>query len=155
MADKVLILNQPQRTIYGVWGESSDKSIPKDIPNLSKKYYELVGKEPESVLPFYVLSKDYDPESGCFQLFIGGEIPGDQLESFSLPEGDYGQIAVKPKLGFLWGPAIGAAKGFFYGKWLPACPYTALNMEYEYHSEKSLGKGGEIDLYFAIQNTEA
>ena len=151
MQMEVLITTQPSKSIYGLWMNSSDKTISKDIPALSKRYYDVIGKMPESVLPFYVLSKDYDETSGRFRLFIGGEVQHEQLDAHGLPAGDYGKITVKPKLGFIWGLAVGEAKRYFYTKWLPASEYKALNMEYEYHTEKSIGKKQEIDILFSIE----
>lgn len=103
------------------------------------------------VLPYFVLSKDYDAVSNNFEMFIGGYISNSNLESLILPAGEYAKITVKPKLGFLWGASIGEAKRYFYTKWLPKSNYEALNMEYEYHTEKSTGNNPTIDLIFAIQ----
>ena len=151
MPAEVLITSKPSQTVYGLWIASSDKTISKDIPALSKKYYDTVGKMSGSVLPFYVLSKDYDKASGKFQLFVGGNEQFEHLDDAKLPAGDYGKVSVKPKLGLIWGLAVGKAKRHFYTKWLPASGYKALNMEYEYHSEKSTGKRPEIDLFFSIE----
>lgn len=151
---EVAILTQPQQIIYGLWGKSSDKTISKDIPSLSKKYYEAIGKTPENVLPFFVLSKDYDKRNGQFGLFIGGLIQHEQLDSFSLPAGTYGKMAIRPKLGFIWGLAVGEAKRYFYTQWLPASEYIALNMEYEFHADKSVGKKPEIELFFALDKNQ-
>lgn len=143
-------ITQPQQQLYGLWQKSSDKTIAKDIPALSKKYYEVVGKPAGSVLPFFVLSQNYREATGQFDLFIGGQIYHEQLKSYILPEGTYGKMTIKPKLGFLWGMAVGQAKRYFYTKWLPASGYDALNMEYELHTEKSVAKKPENDLLFAI-----
>lgn len=64
--------------------------------------------------------------------------------------GIYGKVVVKPKLGFLWGLAVGEAKRYFYVQWLPASDYDALHMEYELHTEKSVPKKPVIALYIAI-----
>lgn len=45
---------------------------------------------------------------------------------------------------------MGEAKRYFYAQWLPNSGYKALNMEYEYHTEKSVSKKPEIEIYFAI-----
>ncbi len=156
MAIDVTIITQPEeRAIYGVWGKSSDKTVSKDIPALSKEYYGIVGKEPGLVLPFFVLSKDYAKDTGRFDLLIGGENEKAGLTKFHLPAGIYGKISVKPKLKLLWGLAVGEAKRFFYIKWLPASEYEAVNMEYELHTEKSIAKNPEVDLLFAIKTKQA
>ena len=129
MALEVTICTQPGQTIFGVWGKSGDKTVAKDIPSLSKAYYGVIGMPSGSVLPFYVLSKDYDDATGQFDLFIGGARERSGLEPLLLPAGAYGRIIVRPKLGLLWGAAIGEAKRYFYKKWLPASDYEALNVE--------------------------
>lgn len=151
----ITIHMQPQRTLYGLWETSSDRTIAKDIPRLSQKYYTAAGKTPKSVLPFYVLTKDYDPKSGVFQLFIGGELENSALERYCLPEAVYGKVFVRPRFGFLWGFAVGKTKRDFYTKWLPESGYEPLNMEYEYHTEKSVGKKAEIDLFFALKGDDS
>lgn len=137
--------------IYGIWQKSNDKTVSKDIKTLSKKYITTVSMTRKMVLPYFVLSKDYDAVSNNFEMFIGGYISNSNLESLILPAGEYAKITVKPKLGFLWGASIGEAKRYFYTKWLPKSNYEALNMEYEYHTEKSTGNNPTIDLIFAIQ----
>ena len=54
-------------------------------------------------------------------------------------------------MGFMWGLSIGEAKRAFYTEWLPNSDYTALNMEYEYHTEISAGKNPQIDILFSIE----
>lgn len=154
MAIEVSIHTQQAYSVHGVWGKSSDKTVAKDIPSLSEKYYGFIGKPPESVLPFFVLSRDYDKATGQFDLFIGGDREISGLETYYLPAGVYGKIVVKPKLGLFWGLAVGEAKRYFYTKWLPASNYEAKNMEYEYHTEKSVSKKPEIDLIFAIRKKQ-
>lgn len=151
MAIEVTVITQPVQQLYGLWGKSSDKAIAKDIPALSKRYYEAIDRAAGSVLPFYVLSKNYDPAAGTFELFIGGRIEGKGLEGFQRPAGAYGRVLVRPKLGFLWGPAVGQAKREFYTQWLPGSGYRAANMEYELHTEVSVGKKPSIELLFAIE----
>lgn len=146
-----LIQHQEEKQLYGLWHKSSDKTQSKDIPEVSKKYYEVLHKKPGMVLPFYVLSKNYDETTNCFDLFIGGQDSDGTLSKLNLPKGMYAKITVKPKIGVLWGLAIGEAKRYFYTKWLPSSGFQAVNMEYEYHTEKSTGKKPEIDLMFAIK----
>ncbi|MDL2318309.1 AraC family transcriptional regulator [Eubacteriales bacterium OttesenSCG-928-A19] len=150
MSTEITTVTQPMQEIHGLWGKSSDRTISKDIPALSKKYYEIVGKSSGSVIPFFVLSKNYDEQTQRFDLFVGGQIEHEQLESYCLPEGVYGKVTVRPRFGFLWGMAVGRAKQHFYTKWLPSSEYAALNMEYELHTEKSTGKKPEIEVLFAI-----
>jgi predicted transcriptional regulator YdeE len=155
MPINITIITQPQQVVYGLWGKSSDKTLPKDIPALSKKYYDTVGKPSGSILPFFVISKDYNEATSKFDLFIGGDIESNRLEAYKLPEGTYGKIVVKPKFGFIWGAAIGEAKHYFYTKWLPSSEYDAVNMEYEFHTEKSVMKKPEIELLFAIKKKQS
>jgi len=53
----VEILEIDETTIYGLSKMSNDKTISKDITELSKQYKEIVKKE--TVLPYFVLSKNY------------------------------------------------------------------------------------------------
>lgn len=151
MIPKITISTQPEQLLYGIQGSSGDKTIAKDIPTLSKRYRTILDDPSRDAFPFVVLTKNYDETTGAFDLFVGGTIENDQLEAMVLPEGTYGTITVKPKLGFMWGPAIGEAKRYFYTKWLPASGYEAVNLEYELHTEKSVGKKPEIDILFALK----
>ena len=137
--------------VYGLSQKSNDKTQAKDIPALAKKYYEAAGKNGGEVIPFFVISKDYDTTTRDFQLFVGGWIGNKALETFVIPRGTYGKVTVKPKLGFIWGLSIGKAKRAFYTQWLPKSKYMALNMEYEYHTEISKGKNPQIELLFAVR----
>ena len=150
----VTVIERPDKEIYGLWGKSSDKTIAKDIPRLSKQYYDTIGEKPERVLPFFVASKDYDEQTGEFDLFVGGEIECEKLTAYELPCGYYGKVVVKPKMGFVWSMAIGEAKRYVYTKWVLSSEYKALNMEYERHTEKSIGKKPEIEMFFALAKND-
>ena len=99
-----------QQTIYGIWQKSNDKTISKDIKALSKQYHAVVSMPEGKVLPYFVLSRNYNEQSRDFELFIGSEINKDGLESYVLPASEYAKITVKPKLGFLWGASIDVYK---------------------------------------------
>lgn len=60
-----------QVLLYGIWLPSSDKTISKDISRQSDLFYQLIGQLPGTVLPFFVLTRDYDLKSGKFDLFVG------------------------------------------------------------------------------------
>ena len=147
----VTLVQNGETALYGLWASSCGRTAAKDIPRLSKQYYGKVQKEPGSVLPFFVLSRNYDEQSRKFELFIGSTAVDKELDVFILPAGTYGRITVRPKFGMFWGAAIGAAKTFFYTRWLSENGYRAVNLEYEYHTEKSLGKSPTIDILFAVQ----
>lgn len=140
-----------QQTIYGLWQKSNDRTISKDINALSKQYHAVVSVPEGKVLPYFVLSRNYNEQSRDFELFIGSLIDKSGLESYVLSASEYAKITVKPKLGFLWGASIGEAKQYFYTKWLPQSSFEALNLEYEYHTERSKKKQPTIDIIFAIQ----
>lgn len=137
--------------LYGVWAAAADKTIARDIDATAAKFYGAAGKAPNSVLPFYVLTKGYDEATGRFSLFIGGEVPAEGLKAFVLPAGPCAVVPVRPKLGLLWGPAIGQAKQYVYAEWLPASGYAPANMEYERHTEASMGKNPYIELVFCLR----
>ena len=111
----------------------------------------MVSMPEGKVLPYFVLSRNYNEQSRDFELFIGSMIDKSSLESYVLSAGEYAKITVKPKLGFLWGASIGEAKQYFYTKWLPKSSFEALNLEYEYHTERSTEKQPTIDIIFAIR----
>ena len=146
----VEMIRTGEQRLYGLWKKSNDKTAAKDIDALSAAYRTAAGAQGNEVLPFFVLSKNYNEETRDFELFIGSVAEKDGLEALTLPAGLYAKMTVRPRLKFLWGPAIGAAKQYFYSKWLPASPYQALNMEYEYHTEKSTGRKPEIEMRFAV-----
>lgn len=139
------------KIIFGLYQQSNDRTQAKDIPALSKRYYEAAGKHDGEVIPLFVVSSGYDTDTKDFKLFIGGEIENAGLKTFTIPKGSYGRITVKPKMGFLWGLSIGEAKRIFYTKWLPKSDYASLNMEYEFHTKMSIGKKPQIEILFAIQ----
>ena len=140
-----------QQTIYGLWQKSNDKTISRDIKALSKQYHAVVSMPEGKVLPYFVLSRNYNKQSRDLELFIGSMIDKSNLESYVLSAGEYAKITVKPKLGFLWGASIGEAKQYFYTKWLPKSSFEALNLGYEYHTERSTEKQPTIDIIFAIR----
>lgn len=152
MSDRnVAVREMGERRICGLETASSDRSVSVDIPRLSAEYHAVSGTREGGVLPFYVLSRDYEPRGGTFRLFVGGEPAHEGLRELTLPAGLCAVMAVKPKLGFLWGAAVGEAKRWFYTVWLPQSGYRPQNLEYEYHTEKTLGKKPELDLVFAVE----
>jgi hypothetical protein len=136
--------------LYGLWTNSNDRTISKDIKKMVKQYYEIINNE--KALPFYVLSKDYDQKTKNFKLFIGGIIENNGLDKVILEKGFYAKIKIKPKLGFIWGISIGEAKRYFYTKWINENKNIQINnMEYEFHTKESIGKNPFIEIYFSIK----
>ena len=146
----VLEINE-DRNVSGFSEQSNDKTQSKDVPSLSKKYLATVNKSQGEVIPFFVVSRDYNKDTKDFQLFVGGLIECAGLDTFIIPKGSYVKVTVKPKLGFMWGFSIGEAKRSFYTEWIPKSNYTPMNMEYEYHTDISKGKNPQIDIFFAIK----
>ncbi len=149
--DLSIIEYNEDKTIFGLCQQSNDRTQAKDIPALSKRYYEAAGKHDGEVIPFFVVSSGYDTGTKDFKLFIGGETESTGLETFMIPKGLYAKVTVRPKMGFMWGMSIGEAKRTFYMEWLPKSEYASSNMEYEFHTEMSRGKKPHIDILFAIQ----
>lgn len=147
----VNIVRIERRTVYGVWCDANDQTVSANIKSLAEKYAAAVALPKESVWPYVVLSRNYHEQSGDFEMLIGGPVEKDGLNAFELPEGEYAVMRIKPKWGFLWGASIGEGKRFFYKKWLPQREYRALNMEYEYHTGKSIGWHPSVELVFAIE----
>ena len=154
MGSFFVILQQPRQTLYGLHRYTNDRDQSRDIPMLSRQFYDRTGGKPQPAPAFYVVSRDYEPSAGAFVLFVGDGGSGRTLEPEVLPEGTYAVMTVRPKLGFLWGAAIGQAKRWFYTKWLPGSGYEARNLEYELHTEQSTGKHPSVELRFAIQPAE-
>ena len=142
---------EDDQLVFGLWQKSSDKRQSKDIPALTERYYGIVSKGRSEVLPFFVLSKGYDEGTGEFDLFVGGKLENDALEQFTIPRGVYAKATVRPKMGLLWGLSIGQVKRDFYTVWLRGSGYAAVNMEYEHHTEASIGKKPQIDILFAVK----
>lgn len=145
------VVHLDELKIFGLWRKSNDKTISNDIKNLSEKYHSVVSLPEGKVLPYIVLARNYDEKSKSFEMFIGSTTDKNGLERLILSAGEFARITVKPKFGFLWGVSIGEAKRYFYTKWLPESPFKALNLEYEYHTENSIGKHPTIDIFFAIE----
>ena len=148
---EVKIVSLEKSNVYGLWKKSNDRTVRKDIASLSRMYHEIVAIPKGKVLPYFVLSQNYNVENRDFELFVGGNIANNNLECYTIPQGNYAIITVRPKIGFLWGLSIGEAKRYFYTKWLLENPYEAQNMEYEYHTEKAVGKSPSVDIVFAIR----
>ena len=143
----------------GVQAPSNDRTVSRDIPRLARAFYRQAKKPAGSVLPFFVVSRDYQPQSGDFILFTGTDIsndavfraadfPGPRLE---IPSGLYAAITVRPLFGLFWGLAIGRAKRWFYTQWLPESGYAPVNLEYELHDKRSSRWFGSIELLFGIR----
>lgn len=68
----VEILEIDKTIIYGLSKTSNDKTIAKDITELSKEYKNIIKKE--MILPYFVLSKNYNEQTKDFDMFIGSTI---------------------------------------------------------------------------------
>jgi len=93
--------------------KSNDKTQSKDISALSKEFYKVVNKKRGEVLPFFVVSMNYNEITKDFELLIGGLLVNDNLQAFTIPRGVYAKVTVNPKMGFLWVLSIGGAKRVF------------------------------------------
>lgn len=142
------------QSFYGLWGIALDRSRQTDIDDLSRRYYQATASKAGEVLPFVVLCRQYEAQSGQCELFIGSTEPGQELASVTLASGFYAEMTIRPFLGRFWGAAIGRAKRWFYTKWLPESDYEAVNLEYEYHTQDSVGAKPFITLIFAIRPRE-
>lgn len=138
-------------TLYGLWRPSNDRTTSRDISDLSLAYHAAAKASGRVILPYFVLSRDYDPATGNYSLFIGSTFQAEGLEPFTLPAGTYASVTIRPSMGLFWGRTIGKAKRYFYQTWLPASDYEPLNMEYELHTQRSIQKHPTVDLLFAIR----
>jgi predicted transcriptional regulator YdeE len=79
------------------------------------------------------------------------------LVEFQIPAMKYAVFPIRPKNRFGWGVAIGSAKRYAYGTWLPNSEYEQGRVidDFEYHDERSTrAKSPEIDLYICIRRRE-
>lgn len=154
MSDYIVkIANKKTCSFYGIWKNSNDKTISKDIQELTNQYNEKIDKkEGEVIVPFVVLSRNYQPDTRDFELFVGGTKPLEGLETIQLAGGKYATITIKPLLGWLWGPAIKKAKKYVYQKWLPNTNLEASNLEYEFHTQKTIEKSPTLDIIFSVHD---
>ena len=81
----VEIVNLGEQAIWGIGRQSGDQTISADIHALSAAYHSLASVPRGSVLPFFVLSRNYDGRNGSFELFVGGTLEKDGLEQAFLP----------------------------------------------------------------------
>jgi predicted transcriptional regulator YdeE len=129
----------------GVGTDTSDKSIFKDAAALGRRFAEARRAHPfEAKRPriFVAATSGYDRASGTYRYSMGDEVAGfdgspAELERITLPAGTYAAFPVRPILGIFWGPAIGMAYGYIYGKWLPASAWA--------HDPRDPGDGRKID----------
>jgi len=110
----VEIIEASELKIYGFSEKSNDKTVSKDINRLSAKYHSIIGKK--TVIPYFVLSKNYNEKTKDFEMFIGSIQENAVFEQYIIPKGKYAKMTVKPKFGFIWGLSIGNAKKYFYKK---------------------------------------
>lgn len=155
MGYEVRVEQMGERVVYGVGAASNDRTLAHDIDRLAKAHAEAAGAPAGGSVPLFVVSHAYDPSAGDCELFVGGEAEADGLERFAIPAGAYARIELAPALRALWGASVGKAKRWLYTTWLPTSGYVALNLEYEHHTEKTLGRRPRVDLLFAIEKTQA
>ena len=146
----VEIIELSEIKIYGFSKKSNDKTVSRDVKELSTKYHAIIKKKP--IIPYFILSKNYNEKTKDFEMFIGSIYENKAFEQCIIPKGKFAKIIIKPKLGFIWGISIGQAKRYFYTKWIKNSKYKAMNIEYEYHTEKSIGKNPTIEIIFAIKD---
>lgn len=160
------IVEMEEKTFYGVWKKSNKKTICADRSELYKKCYTNIGL---TVIPYIVLSRNYNTQNGEFELFM--EVQHKEKYNFNkivLPAGEYAKVAIKPKLAFwwrfpyeirflenfLWNLSIKEAKKYFYKKWIPKSSYRALNFNYELYERESVVRRPLIYIIYAIEKKE-
>ena len=70
--DFTVVENEYDRVVLGLRQKSNDKTQAKDIPSLSKRFYEVVSKGSGEVIPFFVISKDYSESTRDFHFLSAG-----------------------------------------------------------------------------------
>ena len=152
----IVRMDAPIRAL-GVGVDTSDKSIFKDAAALGERFAEARRARPfEAKRPrvFVAATSGYDRGTGAYRYSMGDAVETHdgaptEFERITLPAGTYAAFAVRPILGFLWGPAIGKAYGYIYGTWLPRSAWRHDPREapdgrridhFEYHDERASRK---------------
>jgi predicted transcriptional regulator YdeE len=171
------LVQQGQILALGAGAETSDATIMSDSVQIGKRMAQVRAKIGDlAIRPrlFVAASMNYEKAAGTYRYAMGDAVtsfnnaaPG--LERISVPAGLYAAFTVRPILGFLWGPAIGKAYAFIYGKWLPRSAYqhdprptetypdltgpTGKVLEhFEYHDERAARKrGAEIEIRVPVR----
>jgi predicted transcriptional regulator YdeE len=144
------------KAIYalGAGVDSSDARIRKDASALGARFAAIRRKGLFAALRprlFVAATTDYDLGKRAYHYAMGDAVscfdgaPA-ALERITIPPGTYASFVVRPRLGFLWGPAIGEAYARIYGSWLPRSSWrhdprpdeTGRRIEhFEYHDERA------------------
>lgn len=74
-----------EQTIFGLSKPSNDRTVAGDVRTLSAGYHDLLGKASGEILPFFVLSRNYDEASGDFELSVGGLPEAEGRKKFCCP----------------------------------------------------------------------
>jgi len=147
----------------GVSAATSDRTIARDAAALGRRYAAIKGELGNRVFSprrFIAVSSDYDEAAGSYRYAMGdvvGTFVGlrDEFERIVVPSGSYAVFRVRPVLGFLWPPAIGAAYAYAYGKWLPSSAWRHAPgklAHYEYHGERATRRlGAEIEIRIPVE----
>lgn len=130
--------------LHGCLTETTAASLPQAVPATSDRYHKIVNFRPGRILPLYVLTRGST-------LFVGSTKQAEGLQSISLPGGPYACITIRPKYGLFWAKSIAETKSWFLHEWLPASKYRPIGLEFELHSERTVGKNPTLDLFFALE----
>jgi predicted transcriptional regulator YdeE len=154
------------KAIYalGTGLDSSDARIGKDAAALGARFEAIRRKGLVAALRprlFVAATTDYDLGSRAYHYAMGDAVScfdgaPSALERITIPPGTYAAFVVRPRLGFLWGPAIGEAYAMIYGSWLPRSGWRhdpraderGRRLEhFEYHDERSSrGRQSEMEI---------
>jgi predicted transcriptional regulator YdeE len=147
----------------GLGAATSDKTIARDAAALGKRYAAIKGELGNRAFDpriFIAASTDYDEKAGSYRYAMGdvvGTFVGlrEEFERIIVPSGTYAVFRVRPVLGFLWAPAIGATYAYAYGKWLPSSAWIHAPgslAHYEYHDERATrGLLAEIEIRIPVE----
>lgn len=148
---EIVLSEQPAANLYGLTMLSDDRTQAKDVRDMYQCYKTAVHAEEGAVVPLYIGTKDYNTRSRDFTLFIAGNIQAPGLRPIMLPGGLYAHFPVRARFGYFWGAALRKARCHFYGFWLSHSDYEPRNIDYEFHTQKTMLDSPEVELYFAIK----
>ena len=138
---KVNIINRQEQRLYGLWGLASINSEGLEEETLFSLY---ASKRKDGGADALYMFRERVDENGSYELFVGGEEPGEELEALIIPAGEYALIEVKPFLGLFWKRALDYASRFIRFKWTEASGRQLTGQRLEIRSSKGGGACTEL-----------
>ncbi len=111
---RVDVVSRHEQRLYGIWGTASINSAAAEETLFA--IYTAKKKDGEGGALYAF--RECVNENGSYELFVGGELQGEDLEPFTIPAGEYALAVVKPFLGLFWKRGIESASRYIRFKWI-------------------------------------